>query len=70
MSLVIPTLEGWTFGGGIATEIMPNIRLSAEYRYARFDKVDVALTPGASLGLQPDMHTAMARLSYAFSFGQ
>lgn len=70
MSLVIPTLEGWTFGGGIATEIMPNIRLSAEYRYARFDKVDVPLFPGATLGLQPDMHTAMARLSYSFSFGQ
>lgn len=69
-TLIVPTLEGWTFGGGIATEVMPNIRLSAEYRYARLDKVDVVLVPGATLGLQPDMHTAMARLSYSFNLGQ
>lgn len=70
-SFTVPTLEGWTFGGGVAVEIAENIRLSAEYRYTKFDRVDVPLIAGGGgsigIGLQPDMHTAMARLSYRFS---
>lgn len=67
----MPSLEGWTYGGGLMTEVSKGIRLSAEYRYTRFDRVDVGVIPNVlSVGIQPDMHTAMARLSYAFSLGQ
>lgn len=69
-TLSVPTFEGWQFGGGIETEIMPNVRLAAEYRYTHFDAQPVALGAGipVNLNLQPDMHVAMARLSYAFPF--
>lgn len=70
-NFTVPTLEGWTFGGGVAVEIAENIRLSAEYRYTKFDRVDVPLVAGGGgsigIGIQPDMHTAMARLSYRFA---
>lgn len=70
-TFAMPSFEGWTYGGGLMTEISKGIRLSAEYRYTRFDRVDVAVIPNAlSIGIQPDMHTAMARLSYSFNFGQ
>lgn len=67
----VPSFKGWTLGGGLATELAPNIILSAEYRWTRFDKVDVPLYVSGgysiSMGMQPEMHTAMARLSYRFS---
>lgn len=70
-SFTVPTLEGWTFGGGVSVEIAQNIRLGAEYRYTRFDRVDIPLFAAGGnsigLGIQPDMHTAMARLSYRFA---
>lgn len=65
----LEAFKGWTFGGGIASEIMPNVRLTLEYRYAKLDKQTVDLIPGfLATTIQPDQHTAMARLSYAFSF--
>ena len=70
-ALVAPVkaFDGWTFGGGISTEIMPNIRLSAEYRYAKLDKQDIVLVPAVlSVGVRPESHTAMARFSYVFDF--
>ena len=70
-TFAMPSFEGWTYGGGLMTEISKGIRLSAEYRMTRFDRVDVSVIPNAlSVGIQPDMHTAMARLSYSFNFGQ
>lgn len=66
-NFALSSFEGWTYGGGLMTEIAKGIRLSAEYRMTRFDRVDVGVIPGLlSVGIQPDMHTAMARLSYAF----
>lgn len=67
-SFAVPSLEGWTFGGGIAVDLGSNIRLGAEYRWTRFDKIDIPLFAAGgnsiSIGSQPEMHTAMARLSY------
>lgn len=64
----VPSMDGLTFGGGIAVDLGSNIRLGAEYRYSRFDKVDIPLFAAGgnsiSMGIQPEMHTAMARLSY------
>lgn len=71
-SFAVPTFEGWTYGGGISTELAKNIRLTAEYRFTRFDRVDVPVvtSPAGSLsiGMQPDMHTARLGLSYAFTW--
>ena len=70
-NFAVPTFEGMTFGGGIDVEIAKNMRLGVQYRYTHFDRVDVAVIPNAlSVGIQPDMHTAMARLSYSFGIGQ
>jgi len=67
----VPTMEGWTFGGGVDVALTPNIRLGAQYRYTHFDKSNIAIlsTPGGSLslGAQPDMHTVQGRLSYQFN---
>lgn len=67
----VPTFEGWTYGGGVSTELAKNIRLTAEYRYTKLDSVDVPVLagPGGSLsvGIQPDMHTARLGISYAFT---
>ncbi len=69
-SFAVPTFEGWTYGGGISTALANNIRLTAEYRYTNFDRVDVPVlsTPGGSLsiGMQPDMHVARVGISYMF----
>lgn len=67
LTISMPTFQGWVFGGGIETILMPNIRLGLEYRYNRYDTQDIVLIPGATLGLQPEMHTVSARLSYAFT---
>lgn len=68
----VKSFEGWTYGGGLATEIMPNVRLAIEYRYAKFDKQTVDLIPGfLSTTLRPDQHTVQGRLSYNFDlFGK
>lgn len=64
----VPAFTGWSVGGGLETEIAPNIRIGAEYRYTKFDRADIPLGPGGflTMGLQPETHSAMARVSYAF----
>ena len=69
LTLALPAFTGWTFGGGIETPLIENLRISIEYRYTRLDAQSVGLGGGSGLALQmqPEIHTAMARLSYGFN---
>lgn len=60
--------SGWFVGGGIESMVMPNISLSLEYRYTRFDSERVTLAPlPVDLDLDTDMHAV--RLAVAYKFG-
>lgn len=65
LTLAVPDLKGWVLGGGIDVALGNGLFLGAEYRFTRFDSVDVAIVPGfASLNLDPETHEVKARLTY------
>ena len=69
-SLPLGSTDGIAVGGGIETEIMPNIRLKLEYRYTMYDKITAPVIPTLlNLDIDPDVHTVRLGLSYAFTLG-
>ena len=68
-SLPLGSTDGIAVGGGIETEIMPNVRLKLEYRYSMYDKITAPIVPGLNLDIEPDVHTVRLGVSYAFTFG-
>lgn len=67
LTIAMPDLKGWQIGGGIETAIGKGVFLAAEYRFTTLDTANITIGP-ANLGLDTEMHTAMAKLSYRFGF--
>jgi outer membrane immunogenic protein len=68
--LSVPTLEGYVLGGGAEVSLGNGLYLQAQYSYADYEQVDIALTPGLSLGLDTDVQTARVGLLYRFDMGR
>lgn len=65
-SFAVPDMSGWVFGGGAEIALGNGLFLAGEYRYAMLDRVVAPITTGVGIGIETEMHTAMARLSYRF----
>lgn len=68
-TLTLGSTDGIAVGGGIETELMPNVRLKLEYRYSMYDKITAPIVPGLNLDIEPDVHTVRLGVSYAFTLG-
>jgi outer membrane immunogenic protein len=64
--LSVPTLDGYVLGGGAEISVGNGLYLQAQYTYADYEKADIALAPGLSLGLDTDIQTARVGLLYRF----
>lgn len=66
LTVGVPDFKGWSLGGGIEMALGNGLFLGAEYRFTQFDKetATLALGPGITIGLEPEVHQATARLMY------
>jgi outer membrane immunogenic protein len=64
--LSVPTLDGYVLGGGGEVQLGNGLALQLDYSYADYEKADIALAPGLSLGLDTDIQTARVGLLYRF----
>lgn len=66
--LPLGSTDGISVGGGIETELMPNVRLKLEYRYTQYDKITAPIVPGfLNLDVEPEVHAVRLGISYAFT---
>lgn len=66
--LPLGSTDGISVGGGIETELMPNVRLKLEYRYTQYDKITAPIIPTfLNLDVEPDVHSVRLGISYAFT---
>lgn len=64
-SFSVPDTEGLIVGGGLEVELLPNVVLGGEYRYADLDSVDINIAPGfAKINADPDVHQFKVNLTY------
>lgn len=67
--LSVPGMDGYIVGGGIETALpMKNWYVDVRYTYSHFDKTSIVDLGGASLNMQPDIHTARVGVSYKFNW--
>jgi hypothetical protein len=69
LTIAVPDLKGDSVGGGIETSLGNGFFLGAEYRFTQLDKVDLALGGTAVLGIETEVHSATARLTYKLGLG-
>lgn len=68
-SVNVPDLSGWIVGGGVETKLpIPGMSLDLRYTAAMYDREDVGIAKGVSIGFEPTVHTARVGVKYLFSF--
>jgi outer membrane immunogenic protein len=58
--------NGWTFGGGIEQEIVPNVTARLEYRWSDYSQKRVSFAPDYDIGATPKINAIMAGVSWHF----
>ena len=58
--------NGWTFGGGIEQEILPNITGRLEYRWSDFSQKRVSFASFYDIGATPKINAVIAGVSWHF----
>jgi outer membrane immunogenic protein len=59
-------MKGWLVGGGLEMALYEGITLGFEYRFTKFDTLDVDVGGPTDLKLDTDRHEVRAKLSYKF----
>lgn len=65
-TLPIGDLSGFTLGAGIEREIGAGFRLKAEYRHTWLEDANIAIAPGANVGMGGNVNSIRVGLSYQF----
>ena len=67
--IAVPDLKGYVIGAGSEFDLGKGFFLQAQYSYANYDKVNIALGGPLVLGLDTDVQTARVGLLYKFNMG-
>ena len=58
--------NGWTFGGGVEQEVMPNVTARLEYRWSNFNQKRVSFAPDYDIGATPSINAVIVGVSWHF----